>query len=229
MQIKEIYKCRKCQNGGIKHGKSSSGMQRLFCKKCNTTWQSTYIYNACKMTTNQNIISLLREGCGIRSIARLLKISTTTLSKRIIKIAKGIQFPTLSLKKSYEIDELCAYIGKKKNKMWIACALEKDSKQIVRFSIGKRTNKTLKKVIRDILITKPIKLYTDKLKNYQYLIPSEIHKTFSKGIQNIERMNLNLRTHLKRLGRKTIAYSKSLSQLNAAIKIYLYSKTTSLC
>ncbi|WP_412677612.1 IS1 family transposase [Bergeyella porcorum] len=40
---------------------------------------------------------------------------------------------------------------------------------------------------------------------------------------------LNLRTHLKRLGRKTIAYSKSLSQLSAIIKIYLYSKTTSLC
>lgn len=229
MQITELHKCRKCQNGGIKHGKSSNGIQRLFCKKCKITWQSIYIYNACKATINQNIIALLREGCGTRSISRLLRISTTSVSKKIIKIAKEIQLPTLYLKKSYEIHEICTYISKKKNKVWIVCALEKCSKQIVRFCIGKRTNKTLRKVIRDVLISEPIKLYTDKLKNYQHLIPREIHNIFPKGIQNIERMNLNLRTHLKRLGRKTIAYSKSLSQLSAIIKIYLYSKTTSLC
>lgn len=141
---------------------------------------------------------------------------------RIIRIAKAIKHPILSTNKNYEVDELCTFVQKKKNRIWIACAMEKESKNIVRFSIGKRTNKTLRKVITDVLVSNPNQIATDKLKNYQFLIPKEIHKTFSKGIQNIERMNLNLRTHLKRLNRKTIAFSKSTSLLNAVTKIYLW-------
>jgi IS1 family transposase len=211
-----------CSQKGTKHGKNTNGVQRLFCKFCKKTWQISYVYNAYFNKTNAFIIQYIKEGCGIRSIARLLNISTTTLLSRIKNIAKEIKLPTLSLHKSYQIDELCTFVKSKQNKFWITCALEEESKKIVRFFVGKRTNKTLKKVVNDILFSSPTQIKTDKLKNYQFLIPKEIHKTFSKGMQNIERMNLNLRTHLKRLNRKTIAYSKDISVLNAITKIYIY-------
>ncbi len=214
--------CLKCSQKGTKHGKSTNGIPRLYCRLCKKTWQISYVYNAYFNKTNSLIIKFTKEGCGIRSIARLLEISSTTLLLRIKIIAKKIQAPILSFNKSYEVDELCTFVENKKNKIWIACALEKESKKVVRFFIGKRTNKTLKKVISDLLVSRPKKINTDKLKNYQYLIPKEIHKNFSKGIQNIERMNLNLRTHLKRLNRKTIAYSKDITMLNAITKIYLW-------
>jgi IS1 family transposase len=38
------------------------------------------------------------------------------------------------------------------------------------------------------------KMYTDKLKNYKYLVPKEIHETKRFGTKRIERKNLNLRT-----------------------------------
>lgn len=214
--------CVQCSQKGTKHGKSTNGIQRLHCKVCNKTWQISYVYTACHHKVNTFIVALIKEGCGIRSISRLLKISTTTLLLRIKSIAKEVKLPVLSFNKSYEVDELCTFVGCKKNKIWVACALEKESKKVVRFFVGKRTNKTLRKIVADLLVSNPKQINTDKLKNYQYLIPKGIHKTFSKGIQNIERANLNLRTHIKRLNRKTIAFSKDIAMLNAIAKIYLW-------
>jgi transposase-like protein len=39
---------------------------------------------------------LIKEGMGIRSIARFLGISTTTSLKRILLIAYGVQSPPIS-------------------------------------------------------------------------------------------------------------------------------------
>lgn len=179
-------KCKQCSHKGIKHGKNANGIQRLYCRFCNKTWQISYVYKAYYYKTNTLIISFIKEGCGIRNIARLLDISTTTLMGRIKNIAKKIQQPILSFNKNYEVDELCTYIGNKSNRMWIACAMEKESKKIVRFCIGKRTNKTLKKVVNDLLISYPKRISTDKLKNYQYLIPKDIHKTIFKENETIK-------------------------------------------
>ncbi|MBN9294195.1 MAG: transposase, partial [Flavobacteriia bacterium] len=49
-----------------------------------------------------------------------------------------------------------------------------------------------------------------------------IHKIHRRCTNHIERQNLNLRTHLKRLNRKTICYSKSLMMLLAVVKIYFW-------
>ncbi|MCV2486506.1 hypothetical protein OD917_16350 [Flavobacterium sp. SH_e] len=55
-----------------------------------------------------------KEGLGIRSTARVLKISATTLLKRIVSIARNITRPIVSRGKTYEVDELCTYIRHKK-------------------------------------------------------------------------------------------------------------------
>ena len=57
---------------------------------------------------------------------------------------------------------------------------------------------------------------------YLGLVPKELHHVKRRGINRIERMNLTLRTHLKRLNRRTIAYSKSLLVLTAILKIYFW-------
>ncbi|MDP9955123.1 IS1 family transposase/transposase-like protein [Epilithonimonas hungarica] len=214
--------CLQCERKGVKYGKSSKGIQRLHCKSCHKTWQISYVYKAYSPKVNGFIIRFIKEGCGIRGIAGLLRISTTTLLNRIRSIAQKIQQPILTSNKIYEVDELCTYVGRRENRIWIACALERESKKVVRFYVGKRTNKTIRKVIDDLLISNPRQIITDKLVNYQYLILKEIHRTFSKGIQNLERMNLNLRTHLKRLNKRTIAFSKEITILKAVTRIYLW-------
>ncbi|WP_324292109.1 IS1 family transposase [Chryseobacterium sp. C-71] len=90
------------------------------------------------------------------------------------------------------------------------------------FYIGKRTNKTLSTVVNTLLNSNPEMIYTDRLINYHYLIPKEIHQTKRFGTNSIERKNLSIRTHLKRLNRRTICFSKSLPVLVSILKIYFW-------
>jgi IS1 family transposase len=88
----------------------------------------------------------------------VLKISVTTLLKRIISIEKNIQQPPIVKGKTYEVDEMRTFIGKKSILRWIVHALD----------------------------------------------------------------NLLVRTHLKRLNRKTICFSRSLTVLMAVLRIYFW-------
>lgn len=106
--------------------------------------------------------------------------------------------------------------------IWVVSAYRKDTKEVVRFHVGNRTNKTLKVVTESLHLSESETIYTDKLKNYTSLIKNKIHKTNRYGTNHIERIHLNLRTHLKRLNRRTICYSKSMVMLTSILKIYFW-------
>lgn len=72
--------CPYCGGGCIRYGKSNTGTPRFRCKSCKRTHVSSYIYRGCHPAVPGNISSHLKEGCGIRSIARLLNISASTVS-----------------------------------------------------------------------------------------------------------------------------------------------------
>ena len=203
-------------------GKTKTKKQQYFCKNCNKRFLDFYTYQAYRFGIDNDIIALTKEGTGIRSTARLLKISPTTLLTRIITIAKKVVQPSIPKGKIYQVDEIRTYVIRKDKLIWIVYALEKQTKNVVSFNIGRRTNQTLKKVITSLELSEAEKIITDKLKNYKFLIRPEIHSTKFRGINHIERKNLTLRTHLKRLNRKTICFSKSLVILNAILKIYFW-------
>ncbi len=196
--------------------------QRYKCKNCNKTYINNYKYNGYKIDINHKIAILTKESCGIRSISRILRISKTTVIKKIKAIAYKLSQPIISQHKFFEIDELRTYIKSKTTLQWVVLAYEKQSKQVVSINVGSRTNKTLKQVLQTVVNANPIKIYTDGLANYKYLLPPALHSIKQFGTNRIERVNLNLRTHLKRLGRRTICYSKSVAMLLACIKIYFW-------
>ncbi|WP_373463438.1 IS1 family transposase [Chryseobacterium sp. SORGH_AS_0447] len=70
--------------------------------------------------------------------------------------------------------------------------------------------------------SKANQVFTDRLRNYQYLIPKEIHSTKRFGTNTIERLNLTIRTHLKRFNRRTICFTESKIILKAILKIYFW-------
>ncbi|MCL9807713.1 IS1 family transposase [Flavobacterium amniphilum] len=221
----ELSSCIRCVGGcvsTIKYGKTKSGNQRFICKICGTTKVEAYIYKAYNSEVNSKIILFTKEGLGIRSTARVLKISTTTLLKRIISIAKTIQQPVISMNKIYEVDEIRTYIKRKDRLVWIVYALERETRKIINFHVGRRTNNTLNVVLKSVTYSNPLAVYTDKLKHYKYLIDEGIHKTKRFGTNHIERMNLSLRTHLKRLNRRTICFSRSQLVLQSVLKIYFW-------
>ncbi|MEL1240351.1 hypothetical protein AAEO59_04755 [Flavobacterium sp. DGU99] len=121
--------------GVIKNEKTKSDNQRYICKHCKRTRGGSYIY---KLDVNENIIQFTKEDFGIRSTARVLKISITTLLKRIVSIAKNIIQPVISKGKIYEVDEMRTFVGYKHNLIWLVYALERDSKKLVSFNVGKK-------------------------------------------------------------------------------------------
>ena len=126
------YKCPVCQSEHlVKNGKTKTGKQRYSCKKCNKQFIVNYTYNACASNTNQQIILFTKEGLGIRSTARVLKISVTTLLKRIISIAKSIEQPPIVKGKTYEVDEMRTFIGKKSLLCWIVYALDREKRFVL--------------------------------------------------------------------------------------------------
>jgi insertion element IS1 protein InsB len=226
-----MYKCTKCVDNSVersssgysvcRYGKSAGGKQRYKCKLCRRTFIATYSNRSWNIHSG-SIVALLKEGCGIRSIGRLLQISKTTVQQRIIRIAKLIKKPPVCFYKTYEVDEMCTYYRSKGRQLWIVYALQRDTKTVSDFSVGSRTKATLQKVISTLVLSHAQEIYTDRLTIYKLLVPSYLHNTGWHGTNHIERKNLDLRTHLKRLNRRTICFSKSIAMLCACLKIYFW-------
>ena len=215
--------CVSCGREMIRYGKSRE-KQRYRCKSCKRTQMGIYFNKACNFSTNEHIVNYLKEGCGIRSIARLLAISASTVLRRIKRIADQLKKPVLS-GGIYEVDELRTYIKNKNRECWIMYALDRESGHVAEIEVGNRKKMNLKKVTDTLLLAKCRKIYTDGLAIYRQIIPPLIHRTKRYGTNKIERKNLSLRTHLKRLSRKTICFSKSISMLEACLKIYFWHDT----
>lgn len=151
------------------------------------------------------------ESVGIRSIGRILKIANGTVLKKILQTAAAIAKPPLPLNRAaFELDEVKTYVKHKGNDQWIAYAICPYSKSVVDFTVGKRNKRVLRQVVNTLVLNGVHFIKTDKLNIYASLIPSAIHITAAYNTNHIERNNLNLRTHLKRLGRRTIYFSPQL-------------------
>lgn len=214
--------CKFCGHECKKDGHQANGTQRYECKHCHRKQQEEYTYNAYSPELDEKIVLYTKESTGIRSTARILQISATTLLKRIIHIGKRISHPPIVKHSIYEVDEIKSFIKRKLNHIWIAYALDRKSKEVVSFNIGARTNSTLSVVTETLHIAEAKRIYTDRLRNYKSLIDHSIHRTSLYGTNHIERHNLTLCTHLKRLSRKTICFSRSMAVLTAILKIYFW-------
>ena len=218
--------CIYCKNFCIKKGFHRNRSQKYYCKTCNKYQLSEYVNKACEIHSTKMIVKMLCNGSGIRDISRVLEISTTTVINKIKKLSALIKIPSTYIKgKTYEVDELKTYVGKKENEYWVCCTLEKESAKIKSMSVGKRNKVTLKKALTPVLLSEPQKVHSDRLKQYKSLIHEEIHNVKKYTINKIERKFLNFRTHLKRLCRRTICFSKKAFMLEAVVKIYLWNSS----
>ena len=87
----------------------------------------------------------------------------------------------------------------------------------------KKDKEMLENVLHQVVNGKP---FSEALRNSKYFSEYEyysLHSVKRFGTNHIERKNLTLRTHLKRLNRGTICFSRSLIVLNAVLKIYFWS------
>ena len=216
--------CKYCKEKSIKKG-FQTGIQKYYCKVCNKYFQEKYTYKTCTNEDDEMIVTLNNEGVGICGIARITGISKANVINKIKQIASKIKLTLPNEERQeYEMDELCTFIKNKENTYYIIYAINKVTKAVIDFWVGKRTKANINKVLESIKRLNPKRIFTDKLNIYAALIEKSIHVTTAHRINHIERFNLTLRTHLKRLTRRTICFSKNLVLLESCLQLYFCRK-----
>lgn len=214
--------CKYCNKNCIKKG-FQAGRQKYLCKTCNRYQQAHYVYTLCTKEHEKLIVQLNNEGMSISSIGRITGISKANIVNKIKDIAAKIVKPQIiETNQEYEADELYTFIKNKNNSCYFIYAINKATKRLIDFRVGARTKENIAKVIESVNLLNPKRIFTDRLTTYPSLIAEKIHTAGAYKINHIERFNLTLRTHLKRLSRKTICYSKSIEMLEACLKIYFF-------
>lgn len=163
------------------------------------------------------------NGSGIRDIARVLHISPTTVLGVLRQAAAQTPEPHVPPRiLALEMDEQWSFVQNKKQQVWLWYGLNRHTGFIPAFVLGRRTDASCRKLRRKLAPCQVWNFYTDDWKSYEKTLPSKRHHIGKDGTQRIERKNLNFRTHLKRMQRKTICFSKQPDMHEAVIKLYIH-------
>ena len=136
-------------------------------------------------------------------------------------------------KLTIQCDEMWSFVGSKDNKQWIWLAIDALTREIVGVYIGKRDQAgairlwdSLPPVYRQCAVS-----CTDFWSAYGTVFPKNRHQAVGKdtGKTNyIERFNNTMRQRISRLVRKTLSFSKKLSNHIGAIWYFIHEYNASL-
>ena len=119
-----------------------------------------------------------------------------------------------------EADEFWSYVGDKSNQRWTWYAIDGDG-VVLAYHNGRRTDESCVSLLEKLSVF-PIKCYfTDDWQSYSKYIPAQKHIIGKTNTWKIERKNLNFRTHIKRLHRRTICFSKDETIHDNVIGLYI--------
>ncbi len=219
----EIH-CPKCQSLNlVKNGKTANKKQKYLCKDCRKQFITNYTYQGCRTFIRSLILKMTLNSSGIRDISRVLEVSTNTVQKLLLKESRKIpdvRVPTHA--KTVELDEFWSFVQNKSNQRWTWLAITSSSRRIGAFVNGRRNDKNCRLLVGKYQNSQIKEFASDDWQSYQKYLPSAIHHIGKDKTQRIERVNLNFRVHLKRLNRRTIAFSKSDEMHDAVIKLYVH-------
>lgn len=219
----EEVACPRCSSLNVKkNGISAQHKQRYQCKDCERQFITDYTYRAYQAGVRSLVLPMTMNGSGIRDISRVLGMSTNTVLKLIRQAAQKVAEPAVPKRiASLELDEFWSFVAKKKQQRWTWLAFDRKRKRVTAFVNGRRTDHNCAALLKKLAGARVNRFHTDKWESYLKLLPEKEHAIGKEGTRNIERHNLNFRTHIKRLQRRTICFSKSEEMHDAVIKLYV--------
>ena len=169
------------------------------------------------------IVPMTLHASGIRDIAAVLRVSANTVLAHLREAAAQVPEPRVPPRiKELEMDELWSFIGSKSVQCWLWLARNRRTGRLAAFELGRRTDQSCARLCDKLEPTQVEELFTDDWQSYGKYLDPQRHQIGKNGTQGIERINLNFRTHLKRLQRRTICYSRSYELHYAVIKLYIH-------
>jgi IS1 family transposase/transposase-like protein len=232
-------KCPRCDSQHIvKNGHTHNGKQSFKCGDCARQFVIAPRHQPISESTKKLIDKLLLEKISLAGICRTTGVSERWLQYYVNKKLGAVnrQVEVKSKKKGkliIQCDEMWSFVGNKGNKQWIWLAIDGFTKEIVGVYIGKRDQTgaqglwdSLPAVYRQCAVS-----YTDFWTAYGIVFPQKRHRAVGKdtGQTNyIERFNNTMRQRISRLGRKTLSFSKILSNHIGAIWYFIHEYNATL-
>ena len=112
-----------------------------------------------------------------------------------------------------ELDEMWSFVLKKVDKRWLWIALCRRTRQVVAFVIGDRSEKTCRKLWKNIPKEyRRCHSFSDFWDAYEKVFPKKTHHSVGKEsgeTNHVERWNNTCRQSNARYVRKTLSFSKS--------------------
>ncbi|KAA6332953.1 hypothetical protein EZS27_018594 [termite gut metagenome] len=173
------------------------------------------------------------NGSGVGDIGRVLKISRDTavaVLKKTLSInpcfitrqeQQMLDCLDVEIVFSGETDEFWSFAGNKGNQRWRWYAIERRSGCIPAWHNGKRTDRDFLRLWNSLKIFDMAQYHTDDWGAHSKYIPPDKLRVGKDKTWKIERKNLNFRTHLKRLNRKTICFSKNETVHDNVTGVYI--------
>lgn len=128
----------------------------------------------------------------------------------------------ITLHLATEWDEMWSFVGNKKEQRWLWYVIDQQSRRILAWRNGRRKEEVLLRLITDVADLPITVCYSDNWGAYAKHFPLHWKHIIGKDqTWRIERKNLNFRTHLKRLQRKTICFSKNEQIHDNVIGMYI--------
>jgi insertion element IS1 protein InsB len=117
-------------------------------------------------------------------------------------------------------------VQKKANQHWLWLAMDKQTRQIIAFHIGDRSQDSAEQLWAKIPAGYRARatFYTDQYVAYRGVIPAVQHRAITKlarKTNHIERFNNTLRQRVSRLVRSTLAFSKKVENHIGAIRYFI--------
>ena len=219
----EEITCPSCASRHVKkNGTTANKKQKYRCQECLRQFITSYTYQGCLKFVRDLIVPMTLNSSGIRDIARVLSISTNTVLKTIRERAAQVAEPRVPPRiNDLEIDEFWSFIKDKSRQCWCWYGLNRATTRIAAYVLGRRTDRSCRQLMEKLSGCAVEHFYTDDWQSYRKTLPPQRHTISKAETLNIERHNLNFRTHLKRLHRRTICFSKSDEMHAAVIKLYV--------
>ena len=214
--------CPYCQSSKVvKNGKKKNGNQNLLCRDCGKQFQPTYKHKGANPAVKQLILRLLERNSGIRDIEALLQISRKCILDNLCRQGNKILIqPAKKHYKSLQLDEVWSFVGKRKEgKYWLLYAYSPETDEILAYSCGSRSAKTVQQLLRKLKAVEVDEFCTDHWKAFTKVLPPDKHTIGKAYTKHIEGVNTAIRARNRRFVRKTTCFSKKKENHLAALNL----------
>src|SRR5262245_60852468 len=220
----EVITCPRCSSRNVvKNGRTRQRKQRYLCQDCRRQFIRDYTTLGCLPEIRDLRVVLTLNGCGVRDLARALRVSANPVLKPLRRAAAALPEPRPARRVcTRELDEFWSFVGRKRHPRWTGYAFDRPRRRVAAFVNGRRTDLSARALRRKLGRARVNSYRTDDWQSYRKCLPRSRRDVSKTGARPIERHNLNFRTRLKRLQRRTICYSRSEEMDDAVIKIFIH-------